>query len=109
MNGPSRDTTEVPARHDFFALEGTIDAQSETLLKELPSKVRHSLVRFDFSKAGRINSMGIALLLRCFKDIGAGAEIRLEGLSSMHNMLFKMTGIFLLAAPVPRGSEPKEG
>jgi len=108
MNRPSPNPQQIPAQHDYFALEGTIDAQSEALLKELPSKVRHPLVRFDFSKAGRINSMGIALLLRCFKDIGGSAEIRLEGLSPMHTMLFKMTGIFLLAAPV-QGSNRKEG
>jgi len=85
--------------HDYFLLEGTIDAHCDKLLKEIPSRVRHTQVYFDFSKAGRINSMGIALLLRCFKEIGSRAEIRLEGLSPMHNMLFKMTGVFLLAAP----------
>ena len=88
-------------QHDLFRLEGTIDSQSERLLKEIPAKVRHGLVRFDFSAAGRINSMGIALLLRCFKEIREAkkAEIRLEGLTQMHNMLFKMTGVFLLATP----------
>jgi len=108
MNRLSLASNEVPAQHDYFAFEGTIDAQSEGLLKELPSKVRHPLVRFDFTRAGRINSMGIALLLRCFKDIGGKAEIRLEGLTPMHTMLFKMTGIFLLASPV-QGSDRKEG
>ena len=55
--------------HDLFRMEGTIDSQSESLLKAIPSEVRHRLVTFDFSAAGRINSMGIALLLRCFKEI----------------------------------------
>lgn len=96
-------TTEF--RHDYFAIEGTIDAHSENLLKGIPAKVRHPLVTFDFSKAGRINSMGIALLLRCFKDIQANAEIRLEGLSPMHATLFKMTGVFLLASPAKNGKE----
>lgn len=95
--------------HDFFALEGIIDSHSEGLLKEIPSKVRTSQVRFDFSRAGRINSMGIALLLRCFKEIGEKAEIRLEGLSPMHTMLFKMTGVFLLATPVERSADRKGG
>ena len=95
--------------HDYFTLEGTIDAHSDQMLKEIPSRVRHDRVRFDFSKAGRINSMGIALLLRCFKEIGGRARIQLEGLSPMHSMLFKMTGIFLLAEPVPQGAERKEG
>ena len=85
---------------DYFALEGTIDAQSEGLLMAIPAKVKHPVVRFDFSNAGRVNSMGVALLLRCFKEVGGKAEIRLEGLSQMHSMLFKMTGVFLLATPV---------
>ena len=54
---------------DYFALHGNIDAQAEKLLKELPHKVQRPVVKFDFSKAGRINSMGIALLLRCLKSI----------------------------------------
>ena len=89
-------------QHDLFRIEGTIDSQSEQLLKAIPAKVRHSQVTFDFSAAGRINSMGIALLLRCFKEIKETkkAEIRLEGVTQMHNMLFKMTGVFLLATPV---------
>ncbi|HBA88133.1 MAG TPA: hypothetical protein DCZ75_09170 [Geobacter sp.] len=92
-------------QHDYFVLLGTIDAHSESFLKGLPAQVRHPLVTFDFSKAGRINSMGIALLLRCFKDIRAKAEIRLEGLSPMHSTLFKMTGVFLLASPAKDGKE----
>ena len=97
-------------QHDLFRMEGTLDSKSEQLFKEIPSKVRHSLVTFDFSGAGRINSMGIALLLRCFKEIKETkkAEIRLEGLTQMHHMLFKMTGLFLLATPVEPGrKEPQ--
>ncbi|MBJ6801081.1 STAS domain-containing protein [Geomonas propionica] len=90
---------------DFFALEGTIDAHSEALLMAIPARVKHPVVRFDFTNAGRINSMGVALLLRCFKEIRSKAEIRLEGLSQMHAMLFKMTGVFLLATPVERKKE----
>ena len=99
MNGSS---ANHPAPHDYFALEGTIDAQSEAFFKELPSQVRHPQVRFDFTRSGRINSMGVALLLRCFKEIRQvkQAEILLEGLSPMNTMLFKMTGVFLLSTPV---------
>jgi anti-anti-sigma regulatory factor len=107
---PSTDQDNA-APHDYFALEGTIDAQSEPFFKALPSKVQHSLVRFDFTRAGRINSMGIALLLRCFKEIRQGkqAEILLEGLSPMTTMLFKMTGVFLLATPVAAAGSCQEG
>jgi anti-anti-sigma regulatory factor len=96
---------------DHFALEGNIDAQSEKYFKELPARVRCSQVRFDFVKTGRINSMGIALLLRCFKDIRETrkAEILLEGLTPMHTMLFKMTGVFLLATPAVPGASGKGG
>ncbi|HTG82602.1 MAG TPA: STAS domain-containing protein [Geobacteraceae bacterium] len=84
---------------DYFALHGNIDAQAEKLLKELPHKVQRPVVKFDFSKAGRINSMGIALLLRCLKSIKEEkkAEIRIIQPSPMNTMLFKMTGLFLLA------------
>jgi anti-anti-sigma regulatory factor len=100
-----------PEPHDHFALEGTIDAQSEAFFKDLPSKVRHTQVRFDFTRAGRINSMGIALLLRCFKEIRQvkQAEILLEGLSPINTMLFKMTGVFLLATPMVAEDSGKGG
>lgn len=44
--------------------------------------------------------MGIALLLRCFKRIKEEkrAEIQVLQVNATNTMLFKMTGIFLLAA-----------
>jgi anti-anti-sigma regulatory factor len=85
--------------HDYFAFHGNIDALAEGQLKELPRKVQRTLVKLDFSKTGRINSMGIALLLRCLKTIKEekNAEIRLIQPNPMNTMLFKMTGLFLLA------------
>lgn len=94
---------------DCFIIEGIIDAHAEDALKGIPSKVKHPVVRFDFTLAGRINSMGIALILRCFKEISGKAEIRLEGLNQTHSMLFKMTGVFLLAAPVKAAGGAREG
>lgn len=87
---------------DYFAVEGTVDYSSEKFFGEIPAKVSKSQVRFDFAKAGRINSMGVALLLRCLKEIREKkqTEITLVGLAPMHTMLFKMTGVFLLATPV---------
>jgi anti-anti-sigma regulatory factor len=86
---------------DYFTICGKIDTQAEAQLQELPAKVRHPLVKLDFSRAGRINSMGIALLLRCLKSIREEkkAEIRLLELNPTNTMLFKMTGVFLLATP----------
>lgn len=85
---------------NYFSVAGTIDAQAEAQLMGLPAQVDQQLVKFDFSNAGRINSMGIALLLRCFKRIKEEkkADIQVLQLNSMNTMLFKMTGIFLLAA-----------
>lgn len=84
---------------DYFTFHGNIDAQAEAQLKELPARVRRPVVRIDFSKTGRINSMGIALLLRCLKTIKEEkqADIRLLELTPMNTMLFKMTGVFFLA------------
>jgi anti-anti-sigma regulatory factor len=86
---------------DFVNLSGTIDYDAGTSLEELMEIVNRPKIRIDFSKVGRINSMGIAFLLRCFKKLrdDKGAEISLTGLNSMHTMLFKMTGVFLLANP----------
>lgn len=86
---------------DSVFIHGNIDAQAEELLKGVATQVTRPQVRFDFKEAGRINSMGIALLLRCFKNIKEirQAEITVSGLNPMNTMLFKMTGVFLLAKP----------
>jgi anti-anti-sigma regulatory factor len=86
---------------DFVNLSGTINYEAGNYLEELPEKVSRPKIRFDFSKVGRINSMGIAFILRCFKKLRDenGTEISLTGLNSMHTMLFKMTGVFFLATP----------
>jgi anti-anti-sigma factor len=86
---------------DFVNLSGTIDYDAGISLEELLDIVKRPKIRIDFSKVGRINSMGIAFILRCFKKLrdDKGAEISLVGLNSMHTMLFKMTGVFLLANP----------
>lgn len=89
------------ATADQISLAGTIDANAEKPLQNLPALIDQPLVRFDFSGVNRINSMGIAFLLRCFKTIREErrAEIRLTGLSQVNSMLFKMTGIFILGTP----------
>ena len=108
MTSPTSSST---GSFDYFVVEGAVDATSERYFKDLPARVRHSRVTFDFAGAGRINSMGIALLLRCFKDIKETkqAEIALAGLTPMHTMLFKMTGIFLLASPITASAGGKGG
>lgn len=86
---------------DLVNLSGTIDYEAGNYLESLPEIVERPKIRIDFSEVGRINSMGIAFILRCFKKLrdDKGTEISLTGLNSMHTMLFKMTGVFLLANP----------
>jgi anti-anti-sigma factor len=86
-------------KFDLCVLRGNIDIHAEKYLKKLPEQFGKSKIRFDFSQVGRINSMGIALLLRCFKKIRdeRQAEVILTGLNTMHAMLFKTTGVFLIA------------
>jgi len=85
---------------DYIALLGNIDASAEMQLQKLPGMVDNQLVHFDFSQAGRINSMGIALLLRSFKQIREEkkARIVLRELNQTNTLLFKMTGVFMLAS-----------
>jgi anti-anti-sigma factor len=85
----------------IFHITGIIDARSQRLLDDLLQKAEAPGVRVDFAGVKRINSMGIALLLRCFKKIkdNKHAEIRLLNLNQINTMLFRITGIFLLASP----------
>jgi anti-anti-sigma regulatory factor len=85
--------------YDYFAFVGKIDANAEAQLMELPLKIRQPLVKLDFRKTLRIDSMGISLLLRCLKTIKEEkkADIRLIQPNPMNTMLFKMTGVLLLA------------
>jgi anti-anti-sigma factor len=84
-----------------FRIAGIIDVRAQQLLEDIVQKVEDSGVWFDFAGVKRINSMGIALLLRCFKKIrdNKRAEIRLLNLNQVNSMLFRITGIFLLARP----------
>ena len=51
-------------------------------------------VRLDFSQVTRINSMGIALLLKALKELRhSGKRIRLTGANRMTATLFKMMGL----------------
>lgn len=100
MAGSFRVTARSAECIDHIELHGNIDAAAEKELQELPNLVRNQVVRIDFSQAGRINSMGIALLLRCFKQIREArkADIFLRQLNPTNAILFKMTGIFMLAS-----------
>jgi anti-anti-sigma regulatory factor len=86
---------------DVFLLTGVIDAEAKTLLDDLAHTIKPPKVIFDFGGVRRINSMGVALLLRCFKKLKdeKHLDIRLANLTQVNTMLFRITGIFLLATP----------
>lgn len=85
--------------NDTIHFYGNIDGHAEGHLDELVNKISTNFVVMDFSKTGRINSTGIVLLLRSIKGLKTdkGADISITGTNRINTMLFKMTGIFLLA------------
>ncbi len=89
-------------KRDSFLFQGIIDAHADQHLEDVVRRVSSPTVELDFSGVGRINSMGIALLLRSIKSLKSEkqAEVQISGLNQMNSMLFKMTGIFLMAKEV---------
>ena len=98
---------ESEKRFDLFAFRGIIDAKSERTLCSLPARIASGKVVFDFGGVKRINSMGIALLLRCFKKIRESqkAELSIANLNQVNAMLFRMTGIFQLVTSAAEVAE----
>lgn len=87
---------------DAFMFRGVIDAHADQHLEEVVRRVSAPTVQLDFSGVGRINSMGIALLLRSIKSLKSEkkAEVQISGLNQINSILFKMTGVFLMAREV---------
>jgi anti-anti-sigma regulatory factor len=85
---------------DTVQFHGNIDAHADQYFDDLLRQISANRVIMDFSTTGRINSMGIALLLRSIKSIKVEkkAEVSIKGLNQINTMLFKMTGIFQLAS-----------
>lgn len=85
---------------DTVQFYGTIDAHADQHFDDLIRQVSASRVIMDFSNTGRINPMGIALLLRSIKIIKAEkkAEVCIQGLNQINALLFRITGIFLLTS-----------
>jgi anti-anti-sigma factor len=99
MESPFRIDIHKENGSDTIQFHGTIDAHADPHFDNLIRQVSGTRVIMDFSRTGRINSMGIALLLRSIKQIKSEkqAEVRVQGLNQINAMLFKMTGIFMLA------------
>ncbi len=87
---------------DTVRVYGNIDAHVERHFDDLFQQISNNRVVMDFSATGRINSMGIAILLRSIKKIKSEkkCEICIQGLNKTNSMLFKMTGINVLASAV---------
>ncbi len=87
------------AGQEVAFLSGIIDNQAESSFSALQRHVSGSSLVLDFSEVGRINSMGIALILRCLKHLTRerNLQVQIRGVNQINGMLFKMSGIFLMA------------
>ena len=79
----------------FYQFRGIISAESQMEFRQLVVACQGSrIIRLDFSHVTRINSMGVALFLKCLKELKqAGKTIHISGANKMTAMLFKMMGI----------------
>lgn len=86
---------------DNIRFYGNIDSHSEKYFEELYGRITGKRVVFDFSNTVRINSMGIAFLLRSIKSIKTGkkSDVAIIGENKTNALLFKMTGIYMLTTP----------
>ncbi len=78
-----------------FVLAGSIDANADSVLQTLTGQVTaNSDVLLDFSQVGRVNSMGLSLLLQVFEEWERQrVRIQVQNLDRMVSMLFKITGL----------------
>ncbi len=85
---------------DNICFYGNIDSHSEQSFDELSRKITGKRVVMDFSNTLRINSMGIAILLRSIKHIKSEkkSEIAIVGENKTNAMLFKITGVYTLTS-----------
>lgn len=84
----------VPGQH-CFALSGIVDVDADTLLQELnEAPAPGSRVELNFVGVQRVNSMGLAQLLKLFEHWQQRQiEIRISHANRMISVLFKMTGL----------------
>lgn len=89
------------SRGDNIRFYGNIDSHSEQYFDELFGRITEKRVVLDFSNTVRINSMGIAFLLRTIKSINVQkkSEVAITGENKTNAMLFKITGVYMLTTP----------
>lgn len=94
-----------------YALVGTIDVEAVAILESLYSQPANSKVVLDFAKVDRVNSMGLAQLLKLFEHWQKNAiGIHVINPSRMIGVLFKMTGLLRFldnSAPPAQPAAPK--
>jgi anti-anti-sigma regulatory factor len=77
-----------------LAFTGDIDVTAGAVFDALPDVPPGYQVVLDFAAVVRVNSMGLAQLMRCLEDWKtAGIETQAINLNRMVSMLFKMTGL----------------
>ncbi len=87
-----------------YRLEGNIDGHAAESLRELYA-IPPSTARLDFTGVQRVNSMGLALLLKLFEHCeGQGVDIRVSHANRMTSMLFKMTNLERYLADTAKGA-----
>jgi|GEM_PF-165865 len=77
-----------------FALVGNIDVSAVQLLEPLYVLPQNCTVELNFAQVDRVNSMGLAQLLKLFEHWQKqGITIRVTHVNRMITVLFKMTGL----------------
>jgi anti-anti-sigma factor len=78
-----------------FHFKGVLSAESQNDFKQMTESAKSAQsISLDFSKVDRINSMGIALLLKALKELKqSGKSVEIVGANEMIQVSFKMMGI----------------
>ncbi len=79
----------------MYQFKGILSAESQDeFTKMVEASKAGPSIRLDFSKVDRINSMGIALLLKALKELKQnGKAVEIAGANEMIKTSFKMMGI----------------
>ncbi|MGZ8242618.1 PhnD/SsuA/transferrin family substrate-binding protein [Methylomagnum sp.] len=115
MNLPSLTIQPAPsadATQQCFHLQGVVDVDAIPALEPLYALPTNSEVELDFAAVQRVNSMGLAQLLKLFEHWQAkNIDIRVSRANRMTGMLFKMTGLtrFLVAEAPARAALAANG
>lgn len=86
---PGQDITAIS-----FHLVGCIDANAASALEKLAQAPLPERIKLDFSGVQRVNSMGLAQLLKTFEVLQQrNIQVQVANANRMIRMLFKMTGM----------------